>query len=75
MKYQDKKYKGEDAHKHLEEIKTNLKELNDTFFEMMKHGVHEEFMLLTQKLIEYKVPFPELKLKDVKSLLEMEQFF
>jgi len=42
---------------------------------MMKHGVHEEFMLLTQKLIEYKVPFPELKLKDVKSLLEMEQFF
>lgn len=42
---------------------------------MMKHGVHEEFMLLIQKLIEFKVPFPQLKLKDVRLLLEMEQFF
>jgi hypothetical protein len=42
---------------------------------MLKYGVHEEFMLLIQKLIEYKVPLPQLKLKDVKSLLEMEQLF
>lgn len=32
-------------------------------------------MLLIHKLIQYKVPFPQLKLKDIKSLLEMEQLF
>jgi|JI61114C2RNA_FD_contig_21_4310002_length_251_multi_3_in_0_out_0_1 hypothetical protein len=32
-------------------------------------------MTYTEKLMEYKVPFPELKLKDVKTLLEMELSF
>ena len=65
--YQDEKFD--------QEKKDKLNELHESFFEMLKHGVHEEFMLLIQKLIEFKVPFPELKLKDVKCLLEMEQFF
>ncbi len=58
-----------------EERQANLKELHTTFFELMKHGVHEEFMLFTEKMIESKVPFPELKLTDVKTLLEMELSF
>lgn len=65
-KYLAPEYQGG---KWVEEKNQKLNGLNESFFEMLKHGVHEEFMLLIQKLIENKVPFPELKLQDVKFLL------